>query len=306
MSHPIVSAIIVTYNSSGYLRGVLESLTDQVSEPRLEIIVVDNGSADDSCEIVASGYPGVRLVRMGKNVGFGIGCNEGAKLAGGDFLLFVNSDVILHGNPLPAILEEFGKHGDIGIIGCQLRNPDGTRQPSGFRRPGLFMRLLQLSGLKKMILGIRPSIRATDGAWTEADFVSGAFMIISRRFFVDLGGFDERYFMYLEDADLCYRSGLRGKKTLIYGTDAVIHHGRHYEVLENPFVFYHSNRGQIIFYKKFFSPWKWYTLSAMSLFFYSFSFVWSQIVRPPAEARDALRKTIALYRENMFSRSLPS
>lgn len=261
---PKISIIIVSYNNADLLRKTILSLIEKITVPSIEIIVVDNASTENNVMILESEFPNIKLIKNDSNLGFGKACNLGAKIAAGLYLLFVNSDILLTGNPLPEMIRIYEENNKTGSVGVQLHNPDGTKQPSGFRFPGLFMRFLQLSGLKDLILRIFPSVRVNNDKIFEVPFVSGAFLLILKTLFDELGGFDERYFMYLEDADLCFQINKSGKKNYILNINNVIHLNENHENSSSAFVFYHLNKGQLLFYQKNFSKFKTIFLKNMS------------------------------------------
>jgi len=290
-----VSIIIVSYNRSEVLRRTLESLYRHINSPECEVIVVDNASTEPNLRILRDEFPQVRSVVNAGNDGFGCANNRGAKLASADLLLFVNSDIVLNGNPVPEMIRTLREREDIGIVACQLKNQDGTSQPSYYRFPGIVMRFLQLSGLKNILLRLFPSIRYSGERLVEADFASGAFLMISRELFFRVGGFDERYFIYLEDADLSFQVRRLGKKTCVYNTSEVIHLGQNYESSSAPFVLYNMNRGQILFYQKNYAPWKYYGLLFMSLSVFTLKYVCLAIFAGSRESLEAVRGVISLY-----------
>lgn len=113
-----LSAIIVTWNSARFVRGCLDSLINEVSEIRSEIIVVDNDSPDDTAEIVESGYPGVRLIRNRENLGFGAANNQGIRLSKGEFVLVLNPDTVVHPGALKKMLRFLRDNPPVGMVGA--------------------------------------------------------------------------------------------------------------------------------------------------------------------------------------------
>jgi len=296
-----ISIIIVSYNHPEVLSKNLQALYQHVSGLEYEVIVVDNASREGNVQMVKDGFPQVHLVVNASNEGFARGCNRGAGDASGRLLLFVNSDVILGENPVPAMMKILQEREDVGIVGCQLRNPDGSLQPSYYRFPGIAMRFIQLSGLKSILLKLFPSIRYKSDPLIQADFASGAFLLIKRDLFFQLGRFDERYFMYLEDADLCFQARHLGKKTVICNTPGVVHLGRHYESISAPFVLYHLNKGQMLFYRKNFRLWKYYIFLLMNIFIFSLRYLClSFSLRARREEKEGVRSVIGLYIEGLY------
>ncbi len=252
---PAVSMILVSYNNPDVLCATLASLSKAIDTPTIEIIVVDNASAADNVRRVREQFPSVVVVPLSTNSGFGAGCNAGAECATGEVLLFVNSDILLTGNPLPAMLELLTSE-TVGVVGCQLLNDDGSLQPSSFRFPGVCMRLLQVTGMKDLLLRLVPRLRFRQTGNRSVGFVSGAFLMIPKGLFQSVGGFDPTFFMYVEDADLCYRVRQTGRTIVLCGRKDVIHLGRHYEDRAHPMVFKEMHRGLLRFYAKHLPRWK--------------------------------------------------
>lgn len=268
----LFSIIIVSYNKPHQLKDTLSSLIKNIEDAHYEIIVVDNASSANNVEIVKNNFPEVKLIINSDNTGFAGGSNLGAKNAIGKYLLFVNSDVIISGDPVKNMIDVFNQNRDIGIVGCQLINPDGSLQPSHFRFPSLKMRFLQLSGLKFLFKRISRPILLVKKKYLEVDYVSGAFLMISKETFDSHGGFDEHYFMYHEDADLAYQVRKKGLKSILLNTRYVIHLAQNHEYLNSNFVLFHLNKGQLIFYKKNYSHRRVKLLCILSIFFFSLKY----------------------------------
>ncbi|MGD0037055.1 MAG: glycosyltransferase family 2 protein [Bacteroidota bacterium] len=295
IENPKVSIILVSYNRLEVLRNTLAGIVQYLAMPTTEILLVDNASVEPVTDTIQREFPQVRVFSNKINIGFGGGNNIGAQKAQGEFLLFVNSDLVLRGNPLPAMVEMFNKDSHAGIVGCQLLNRDGSLQPSYFRFPNLTMRFLQLTGLKTLLLKILPWLRFNQYQNNRLDFVSGAFFMIKRSLFFDVRCFDDRYFMYLEDADLGYQVARRGKYSRLLHTRDVIHLGAHYEEIDNPFVLHNMNRGHLLFYKKNYSSWKFIVLVLMSIGIYSFYVLFSGLRYDGRMVRKHYSELIRLY-----------
>ena len=290
-----VSVIIVSYNNSDVLKQTLFSIKEMLLEPAYETIVVDNASKDNNVLMLEKEFPEISLIKSNTNLGFGKACNLGARYAKGGFLLLVNSDILFQGNPLPEMIAIFNKLEDVGALGVQLHNLDGSEQPSGFRFPGLFMRFIQLIGLKKLILKMIPSIRMNSEAVFKVDFVSGAFLMLEKKLFDEVGGFDERYFMYLEDADLCYQISKRGKMNYLLNRKDIVHLNENHENSLSPFVFYHLNRGHLLFYQKNFSKTKTKILKVMTRLIFNFRLFSLSCTKGSESKANSLKKVLSIY-----------
>ncbi len=290
-----VSIIIVSYNNPNLLIQTINSLEKNLSQPHYEIIVIDNASSDNNVIVLEKEHPEVHLIESNVNLGFGKACNLGAQEARGRFLLFVNSDILTKGNPVPDMIRVFDEFNNAGAVGVQLHNPDGSKQPSGFRFPGLFMRFIQLTGLKELILRIKPGIRTNKNNIFKVDFVSGAFLMLEKKLFDEVGGFDERYFMYLEDADLCYQISKRGKMNYLLNRKDIIHLNENHENSLSPFVFYHLNLGHLLFYQKNFSKTKTRILKILTRFIFSLRLFSLCCTKGSESEANSLKKVLSIY-----------
>lgn len=224
-----LSIIIVNFNTKAVTLACLESLYQYTKGIEFEIILVDNASSDGSAEMLSkfeSRHKNFKLIRSPTNIGFGAGNNLGAKVAVGEYFLFLNSDTQLIENNLPYCLQQLQKNPDIGVYSCNLINKDGSLQPSGGFFPNLknlFAWQLFLDDLPliaKLFQSIHPH-----SLESSPDWVTGAFMIIPAKLYQKTAGFDENIFMYVEELELCYRIGKLGKKAVLDPHTSLIHLG---------------------------------------------------------------------------------
>lgn len=213
-SKPKLSIIVVNYRSEQYLENCVASVFKRLKNINFEIIVVNNNNLDIQCP------SGARIINVGKNIGFGAGCNLGVKNAQGRYLLFLNPDTeILSGN-LANILNKFKEDQTIGAIGPRLTMENGETQWWCAGKEFSLWRLI------KNNLGIIESKKIWESkTGVFADWVSGAALVITKKIFDNIGGFDENFFMYFEDEDLCKRIRKRGYKVLYYPETSVLHKG---------------------------------------------------------------------------------
>lgn len=219
-----VSIILVNYNGADVLPSCLKSLERFLLKENCEIILVDNASTDGSPNLVAEKFPFVKLIKLTKNLGFGAGNNAGAKVAKGEFLFLLNTDTILTSNILPHLIELMYVRSDVGIIGPKLLNPDGSLQISfspaicikGESQARKMHHYAQKKSNLKLIEREYQEIK-------ELDIVVGAAFFIRANLFHQLGGFDENFFMYFEESDLCQRVQNLGYKILYTPHISLIH-----------------------------------------------------------------------------------
>ena len=222
---PRVSVVVVNYRTPDL---TAQAAASARIERAPEVIVVDNGSGDDSVDALRSLVSGsIQLVESHVNGGFARGANLGACRASGDVLVFLNSDARLQPRSLMRLTDAVTASGGRAIIGPRLVEPDGTVQRSAGLVPkplDLVIRGLGLNrvakvagrvaGLQRLIdrqpMAAEYALAETAQTPVDVSMVSGACLAVGREAFVELGGFDERYFMYFEDADLCRRASRAG------------------------------------------------------------------------------------------------
>jgi N-acetylglucosaminyl-diphospho-decaprenol L-rhamnosyltransferase len=213
---PALAAVLVNYNAGAELVRAVQSIVDEVGPLSWEAVVVDNASSDGSAEGVLRFAPHVRLVRNAGNVGFGRGVNQGVAATSAPIVLVMNPDCRLRPGALAGLIAELERYPDCAIVGPRILNPDGSVQGSARGDPdmltGLFGRSTWLQRLVPGLAVARRNVVSTDaaagGPSVPVDWLSGACMLVRRSAFERAHGFDEGYFMYWEDADLCRR--LRG------------------------------------------------------------------------------------------------
>lgn len=219
-----VSIILVNYNGGQVVLDCLDSIRRHLHQISHEVIVVDNASTDDSANLIEEKFPEVRLLRLQQNRGFGAGNNQGAAISTGKYLLLLNTDTLLISDVLPHLVETIKQNSSIGIVAPQLLNPDQSLQLSTAKRIGIwgeYQALKQQRDYKNR----RDQVVQQFSIAQEVDIVIGAALMIRRSLFEDLAGFDETFFMYFEESDLCERARAKGWKVVYDPTVALIHLG---------------------------------------------------------------------------------
>ncbi len=226
---PFLSILVVTYNAQGFIRECLESVWQAGEHLRAtagvgwEVIVVDNASSDATVEVVKQ-FEGAKLIVNPTNQGFAAGVNRGAQLAQGEWLLLLNPDTQVDEKAFSALYQfaQSEKAHQVGVIGLQLLNPDGTLQPSGRRFPKVWEFLLAVLGGHRWME--RRWLAGRNFSHTEeVDEVSGAALALRRTAFDQVGGMDESFFLFFEELDLCRRVKAAGWKVM-YLPDAKVKH----------------------------------------------------------------------------------
>lgn len=185
-----------------------------------EVIVVDNNSADGEIHKISRRYPQFRFILNELNGGFGYGCNKGAEKATGRFLLFLNPDTVASGTALQSMLQTMTEHPEFTILSCRQVNDKGREAASG----GEFPSLRNLTGVLRAVVKVKkPQLL---GNITFVDWVSGSVVMISAENFKKVSGFDEDFWMYYEDVDLCKRVRNAGGKVACHRKITIEHnHG---------------------------------------------------------------------------------
>jgi len=246
MSKEKASVIMVSYNGRHYLDDCLRSVYHEL-RPGDEVVVVDNASTDGSGDFVAERYPEVRVVRNARNRGFAAANNQGAELASGEVLVFLNQDTRVAPGWLGALVEGLGGGDTVGLTTSKVLV---MSQPDRIQACG---QNVHYTGLV-FARGFGAPAGNLDGG-QAVGAVAGCSFAVRRELWQELGGFDEMLYMYYEETDLSWRARMRGYRSLCV-PDSVVYHdykaGR-----PTPLRLYHSNRNRGILLLK---NWRWPTL----------------------------------------------
>lgn len=228
-----IAVVIVNYNVKDLLVSCLASLQASLEGISSEIIVVDNDSTDGSIDYAEPMFPAVRFIRLGSNLGFGTSNNIGFREAlekGAEYILCLNPDTLISEDTMRVMLDYMDAERGVGLAGCKLLNADGTFQLAcrrGFPTPwASFCKVFGLQALfpnSPRFAQYNQTFRSEDETYF-VDAVMGAFMFIRREALEQIGGFDEDFFMYGEDLDLCFRIQQNGWKITYLHTTSIIHY----------------------------------------------------------------------------------
>ncbi len=251
----VLTIQIVNWNAREHLRQALRSIYESPPTFPFEVLVLDNDSRDGSVQMLEKEFPQVRLLVSERNLGFAKGHNTLARHAQGRYLLILNPDTFVMRHALVKLVRFAEEHPEAGIIGPKLLNPDGSLQYSCRRFPNPTAAIFRNTPLGRLFPNNRYTREYLMLDWDhnsvrEVDWVSGAAMLVRRALFEQLGGFDEQFFIYVEDVDLCYRAWQAGWKVL-YDPEAVIIHaiGRSTDLVANQMIIT-FHRSMYKFYKK--------------------------------------------------------
>lgn len=217
-----LSIIIPNYNTSDLVIECVHSIIKSEPKVSYEIIVVDNGSIDDSVEKLKKEFGNkVTIVANKTNKGFSKACNQGISRATGKYKLLLNSDTLVLPNSLDSLVKFASATKNLGVVGSQLLNKDKSVQPSCFRLPTLARTFRQYwLGRKGILEKFAPNSEES----VEVEAVVGASFLITPKALDLVGYLDERYFMYFEDLDYCRRVWKKGLKVYYLPVSKVIHY----------------------------------------------------------------------------------
>lgn len=225
-----LSIIIVNYNVKEFLQNLIHSIEKATLNLTKEIIIVDNASDDGSVDFIKDKFPEVKLIANKKNLGFGKANNLGLKIAAGEYILLINPDTLVAEDTFEKMIQFFNDTPSAGLAGCKILNPDGTLQLACRRSfPGPWTSFTKVTGLstlfpKSKIFARYNLTYLDENKSYEVDAISGSFMMMRRSVYDKVGGFDEQFFMYGEDLDLCYRIQKSGFKVYYVHSTQIIHY----------------------------------------------------------------------------------
>lgn len=225
-----LSVIILNYNVRYFLEQCVSSVQEALVNIDSEIIVVDNHSSDASCEMIKSRFPDVKLINNNSNLGFPKGNNIGVAQANGDYVCILNPDTVVAEDTFEKLLEFAEKQQNLGIVGCKLIDGSGNFLPESKRGiPTPFVALTKIFGLYKLfpnwgLFNRYYAQHLSENETGEVEILVGAFMILKRDLYNEIGGFDENCFMYSDDIDLSFMALKRGKLNYYFHQTSVIHY----------------------------------------------------------------------------------
>lgn len=280
-----LSIITVTYNAQNFIAEQTRSVVLACEGIEYEQIIIDNGSSDYTVKVVEN-VKNLKLIKNGKNLGFGAANNQGIKIAVGEFILFLNPDTRLVGEGVLKIsIEWMREHKEIGIMGCKLVNEDGKlnifqgprRFPKVweqiaiiFKIPHLFPRILKKYHYQDLDLN----------RMREVDTVRGSFMLVRREIVDRLGGqaFDPRYFIWFEEVDLCREVKKMGYK-VIYNPEIICVDlvGQTFKKLDLVWRQKQFTKSMLIYFQKWEPWWKWMWIALFRPIGIGISFIYNLI-----------------------------
>jgi len=309
-----LSIVIVNWNVRDLLRRCLHSILADLQTHRFadlqtcrfEIIVVDNASTDSSVEMVRREFPQVHLIASEVNLGYTGGNNQGIAASQGRYILLLNPDTEVVGDALPTMVAYMDAHPDVGALGPQLLNPDGSVQSSRRRFPTLGTALVESTViqqwwpdnriLRRYYVQDRP-----DDAISEVDWVTGACILLRRQAVEQVGPLDDAFFMYSEELDWCRRARDAGWKVVYLPTAQVIHHEGKSSEQVMPLRHVRFQRSKIHYFRKHHGRWAGTLLHAFLLLNYAYLLVVESLKWLVGHKRELRAERVRAYSEVLRS-----
>lgn len=225
-----ISVVVVNWNAGPMILWCLQRIVDELRGFRGECIVIDNGSQNGDVGLLRLEFPDLKIITNPTNVGFAKAVNQGISQSRGEYLLFINPDAFIAPGAIRSIVDFLDSRPEVGIVGPRILNPDGSIQGSArafprfttalFGRTSLMSRMFPSNPMtRRQVLCNDPRVDRP----SSVDWVSGACMFVRREVFGDVGVFDERFFLFWEDADICWRAHERGWAVVYYPSVSVTH-----------------------------------------------------------------------------------
>lgn len=267
-----ISIIIVNWNTRELLVDCIESIYTSPPEGKFDIWVVDNFSSDGSPEMIRENYPDVKFIENKENVGFARANNQALRKSQGDYVLLLNPDTVVKTNAISKLFHFLDHNPEAGIAGARVINPDGTLQISAFPFPTLIREFWRMFHLDSVVcLSNYPMIKWNKDEAREVDTLLGACMLIRREAINRFGLFDEDYFIYSEEVDLCTRLKEAGWRLYWVPDAVVIHYGGISTQQVSEEMFLRLYEGKILYFRKHYSK--------LSVFVYKLILIAATITR---------------------------
>jgi GT2 family glycosyltransferase len=258
-----VAVVVVSYNTRDLLHDCLASVLESTQGRSVELVIVDNASEDGSYEAVRETYPHAAAIRNSTNLGFGAACNQGIRATSSKFLLLLNSDARLTAQAFQSLWDCLEQNERCGAAGCRLIDAAGAEviNTRNFLTP--LNQAFELAGIKLGLGRLRRTRRPNldrNLVDCSVDWIDGACLMLRRAALDETGFFDERFFMYAEDEDLCFRLRKRGWLVCFCGAGTAVHHGaassqhnrvdmlRHFYLSQMMFLSKHRSERSTFFY----------------------------------------------------------
>jgi GT2 family glycosyltransferase len=269
-----LSVIILNYNVRYFLEQCILSVQKALEGIDSEIIVVDNASSDDSCDMMKTKFPHIKLIENTVNLGFPKGNNIGVAQAKGEYICILNPDTVVAEDTFVKILNSKFRiqNSEIGIIGCKLIDGTGNFLPESKRGvPTPWVAFTKIFGLYKIsnYFGKYYAQHLSENESGKVDILVGAFMMMKRELYLEVGGFDENCFMYSDDIDLSYLVLKTGKSNYYFHDTSVIHYKGESTVRDETYMKRFQEAMQFFYNKHFKKSWFFDVMMRFGAFVFS-------------------------------------
>jgi len=299
MNRPDVSIVVVNWNTRELICNCLKSIFEQAGNISYEVIVVDNGSSDDSVSEIRRRFPDVRLIANVTNKGYAAACNQGISASSGGYVLILNSDILIVDGAVEKTVGYADAHTDVALVGCQVMDDDKSIIKTCFRFASVLNLTLQAFGLSKVFKNNRFFGRERMQWWgrdteEQVDVVTGMFMLARRCAIEEVGLMDEDYFFYGEEMDWCYRFHKAGWKVMFWPGAAIIHAGGGYQSSRKIPIkaFVQQNKSILTFFRKHRGLISCFSARLILVILYAIRyFFWTSLlfIKPVAEKSEVYR-----------------
>lgn len=264
-----VSVIVLNFNTWETTTNCVNSILENTKKAAFEIILIDNGSKDNSHKRLSEKFSKnskVKLVKNDTNLGFSKGNNLGMEISKGEYILLLNSDTLIEDDVVSEMAEWMDKNKKVGIATCALKNEDGSVQGTGGYFPNLirvisWMTIEDIPGVDKLIKPFHPqhskSFLKNNSFYEKmqnVDWVTGAYLFVRKKVYEQIGGLDEDYFMYTEDTDFCFRAKKFGWEVVYLPNWKITHLGGKSSNSQFPILSEFKNIK--LFFKKHYPSWQ--------------------------------------------------
>ncbi len=267
-----LSVIILNYNVRYFLEQCVLSVQKALENIEGEIIVIDNASSDDSCDMMKTKFPQIKLIENKDNLGFPKGNNIGVAEAKGEYICILNPDTVVAEDTFTKILNTKNWTLNTGIIGCKLIDGAGNFLPESKRGvPTPWIAFTKIFGLYKIsnYFGKYYAQHLSENESGKVDILVGAFMVMKRELYLEVGGFDENCFMYSDDIDLSYLVLKTGKSNYYFHETSVIHYKGESTVRDGTYMKRFREAMQFFYKKHFNKSWVFDLMMQVGSFVFS-------------------------------------
>jgi hypothetical protein len=296
-----LSIVIVSWNVRDLLAACLQSIINHSDDLDLEVIVVDSASSDGSAALVRDQFPWVKLIAATENIGFTRGNNRALSVIQGRHVLLLNPDTVVHSGALKGLMEYLDTHPQVGIVGPQVLNADGSTQSTRRRFPTRITALFEstwLQGLapREVLDQFYMADQPDDGTF-EVDWVQGCALMARRAVYDQIGGLDEGYVMFSEELDWCKRANAAEWRAAYVGSAKITHYGGKSteQVQANKHIYF--QRSKIRYFRKFHGPKFALALWLFLLFSYLSQIMIESLKALLGSKRDLRQARIHTYRQ---------